>query len=301
MKSKILLFLKGMLMGICDLIPGISGGTIAFITGIYERLINAVKGFSPRLLSDLLRFIFLGRNKKELKQDIKKLDLGFLVVLLFGIFTALLLGSRVISFLLTNYLTYTLAFFVGLILASSKIIFDNIKNHNICNMFFGIIGLATGVLFAFLIPGSINPTLSYVFIGGFVAISAMFLPGISGAFILLIMGLYEFMINVLHNILQNINYLVVFALGAILGAFTISRVISLLFKKDKSKTLYFLLGLVIGALSIPVKRILIALEITVTNIIIMIFFFLLSIFLVAIASYYKSFYERKLEKLESKI
>ena len=117
MKNKILLFLKGILMGICDLVPGISGGTIAFITGIYDRLINAVKGFSLQLVWDIVSF-----NLKGIKKDFRKLDLGFLIILFLGILTSLLLGSRVIEFLLENYTAYTLTFFIGLIIASSKII-----------------------------------------------------------------------------------------------------------------------------------------------------------------------------------
>ena len=257
MKSKILLFLKGFLMGICDLIPGISGGTIAFITGIYIRLINAVKGISPKLFYDFFSSM-AGRkgSKKRLKKDIEKLDFVFLLVLLLGITTALLVGSRAIKFLLDNYFSYTIAFFVGLILASSKIIFNEIKNHKIKNIIFGVFGLIIGIIIAMLVPLTIeSPSLYYVFLGGFLAVSAMFLPGISGAFILLIMGIYGFMINVLHNILDNVSPLLIFILGAILGALVISRVISFLFEKDKCKTLYVLLGLVIGSLSVPIKRI----------------------------------------------
>tara|TARA_Y100000310_G_C20484126_1_gene716089 strand:+ start:44 stop:958 length:915 start_codon:yes stop_codon:yes gene_type:complete len=296
MKNKILLFLKGILMGICDLIPGISGGTIAFITGIYVRLINAVKAFSLKLVYDLITF-----NKKELKQDIKKLDLGFLFTLFLGIMVAILAGSRIIKFLLENYFAYTLSFFIGLILASSKIIFDNIKNHKMKNILFGILGLIFGVLISFLVPKTITPTLFYVFIGGFVAISALFLPGISGAFILLIMGLYEFIIEFLHDIFGNINYLIVFGLGAILGAFTISRIISFLFKKDKCKTLYFLLGLVIGAVSIPIKKIIEITSFNASNSFIMLGLFLGSILIVLVVSHYGKIYERKLQKVEDKI
>ena len=116
MKVNFSLFLKGMLMGICDLIPGISGGTIAFITGIYERLINAIKGFNFRLLVDF-------------KKEYKKLDLGFLIVLFAGIIFSILLGSRIIEGLLTNHYAKTISFFVGLILASSFVIYESIKNH----------------------------------------------------------------------------------------------------------------------------------------------------------------------------
>jgi len=272
-------------MGICDLIPGISGGTIAFITGIYTKLINSVKAFSPKLLYDAFMYLTEKGNKKKIRlrsvrQGFKKLDLGFLIILLLGIGTAFLIGSRIIKILLENYFAYTMSFFIGLILASSKIILDNIDDHKAKNVLFGVIGLSIGIMLSILIPASVSPSVSYVFLGGFVAISAMFLPGISGAFILLIMGLYEFMINVLHDISRNIGWFLIFAGGALLGAFSISRIISFVFRKYKSKVLYLLLGLVIGALSIPVKRILEKGSLEIANIFIMIFFLLLGVFLV---------------------
>ena len=258
MKNKVILFLKGLLMGICDMIPGVSGGTIAFITGIYTRLINAVKSFSPELIIDFFKYV-LKRNEEntiKLKQDIKKLDLLFLIPLGLGIGTAVIIGSRVITYLLEHYFAYTMAFFIGLILASCEIIFKNIKNHHLNNVAFGIIGLLIGILISSLIPLQVtDPSLLYVFIGGFLAISAMFLPGISGAFLLLILGIYEFMLGVIKHITDNISYFLTFMIGAVLGMFGISRLISYLFKKDRCKTLYVLLGLVVGSLSIPVRRV----------------------------------------------
>lgn len=279
MKDKFLLFLKGFLMGICDLIPGISGGTIAFITGIYEKLIGSVKTI-PELIYGFLK-------GKKSKKNIKKIDFVFLLILFAGIGTALLTGSRIIKFLLDNYFSYTIAFFIGLVLASSKIIFDNIKNHNLKNILFCIFGLIFGILSSILIPLNINPSLYYVFFGGFLAISAMFLPGISGAFVLLILGLYEFMIDVLHNIKSNINYFSVFVVGALLGMLAISRVIDFLFKKDRCKTLYFLLGLVLGSLSNPIKKILSA-NLQLLDVSIIIFFIILGVFLVVIINSMRS-------------
>ncbi len=248
MNNKIILFLKGFLMGICDIIPGVSGGTIAFITGIYIRLINAIKNISFRLFADFFKY-------KKFKIIAKRLDLGFLVILALGIGSAFLMGSMVITYLLDRYFAFTISFFIGLILASSKSIYDHIEKHNMRNISFGFIGLIFGLSLLFLVPANFTPNLLIVFLGGFFAISAMFLPGISGAFILLIMGLYEFMLDVLHNILDNIKYFITFIFGALLGMVTISRLISFLFKKDKCKTLYFLLGLVIGTLSIPLKKV----------------------------------------------
>ena len=237
-------------MGICDLIPGISGGTIAFITGIYERLINAVKGFSL----DLLLSIF-GIGEYKFKENIKKLDLGFLIVLFAGIIFSILLGSRIIEGLLEEYYAKTLSFFVGLILASSFILFHNIKKHDFSNYLFGLGGLVVGVGLIFLSPAEISVSSGYLFVGGFLSISAMFLPGISGSFILLIMGLYKYIIGMLNDIGSNLGSLFIFILGMIFGAFFVSRLISYLFRKDKNKTLYFLLGLVIGALGVPVMNI----------------------------------------------
>ena len=292
MEKKISIFLKGFLMGVCDLIPGISGGTIAFITGIYTRLIDSVKNFSPKLIYDIFTYP-IHKNRDRLKEDIKKLDLLFLLVLMLGIGSALMVGSRIIKFLLMDYYAYTLSFFIGLILASSKIIFNHIQNHNIKNISFGFLGIALGLMLSMLVPLTVTPTLGYVFLGGFFAVSAMFLPGISGAFILLIMGLYEFMINVLNDISGNISYFLVFIAGALSGAFCISRIISFLFKKNKCKTLYVLLGLVIGALSTPLKKILQTASFQISNVFIMVFWLLLGALLVVLVTHRRKTYERK--------
>jgi len=284
-------------MGVCDLIPGISGGTVAFITGIYTRLINAVKSFSPKLIYDIVTYP-INRKSDRLKEDIKKLDLIFLLILILGIMSAFLIGSRIIKFLLREYIAYTLSFFIGLILASSKTIFEHIENHNIKNVLFCLLGLILGLLSSMLVPLIVEPSLGYVLLGGFCAVNAMFLPGISGAFILLIMGLYEFMVNVLNDIRNNISYFLVFIAGAILGAFTISRIISFLFKKNKCRTLYTLLGLVIGALATPVKKIIETTSFQMSYVLIMVFWCLLGASLVVLMGSYKKAYERKTQITE---
>lgn len=282
--NKFLIFLKGILMGVCDLIPGISGGTVAFITGIYIKLINSVKGISPKLFKDFFNYL-IKRDKKSKKifdKSLREVNLGFLLILFLGIISAILIGSRIIKYFLEIHPAYIFAFFIGLILSSVKIIFCHIKNHELKNILFGFIGLIIGIVISLFSPLNIeSPNLVYVFLGGFFAISAMFLPGISGAFILLIMGLYEFMINVLHNILENFLVLIVFIFGMLLGIFFISRLISFLFEKDKCKTLYFLLGLVIGALSIPFRKVL-EVGLGVEGWFIVVFWFLLGVFLVVL-------------------
>jgi len=284
-------------MGICDIIPGISGGTIAFITGIYARLINAVKGFSLKLVYDILTYP-INRNSDSLKEDIKELDLVFLTILMLGIASAFLVTSRVIKFLMEEYFAYTLSFFIGLILASSKTIFEHIEDHSTKNILFCVLGLILGVVSSMLVPLTVTPSLGYVFLGGFCAINAMFLPGISGAFILLIMGLYEFMVNVLNDILNNIGYFLVFAAGASLGAFTISRIVSFLFKRNKCRTLYVLLGLVIGALGTPIRKIIETTSFQVSNVLVLVFLCLMGGSLVVLLGRFQKIYERKSQVVE---
>jgi len=254
-KSYLPVYLKGLLMGICDIIPGISGGTIAFITGIYERLISAVRNFSPAQFVVFAKWLFRRSSSDEFKQAVAKLDLVFLIVLFGGVATSLLLMSGLIKYLLESYFAFVISFFIGLILASSKIIYDNIENHKITNIMWGVPGFVLGFSLAFLMPAEPEPSAMYIILSGFLGISAMFLPGISGAFILLILGMYEYMLGVLHNIFDRIADLLLFGLGAVMGVFTISRVITFLFSRNKSGTLYVLLGLVIGALSLPIKNV----------------------------------------------
>ncbi|MCA9497409.1 MAG: DUF368 domain-containing protein [Nanoarchaeota archaeon] len=253
MNEKKVIYLKGFLMGVCDLIPGISGGTIAFITGIYERLIKAIHNISPKNYLNLLLSL---KNSNKFIKIFNKLDILFLIILFFGIFSAILIGSNLISFLLENYKAFLLSFFLGLILASSKIIYDDIKIHSSSNMFFGLIGFFLGLIITFLTPSQVsNPSFIYILIGGFLAIFALFLPGISGSFILLIMGLYEFIITSVKELKTQYLNLIPFAIGAAAGVFIISRLITWLFKKDKCKTLYFLLGLVLSTLLILIREI----------------------------------------------
>lgn len=286
---KIQNFIKGFLMGVCDIIPGISGGTIAFITGIYQRLISSVKSFSFRLIYDAIVFIFSKKRSDvgKLKKDIKSLDLVFLLTVISGILTAILLSSKIISYMLNNYYVLTMSFFIGLIFASSIIIYAHIKNHNFLNILTGLLGLISMVVIMFFRPIEIiNPSLFYLYLGGFLGISAMFLPGISGAFILLIMGLYLHLLNYLHDIPNYLLEILVFVSGIITGAFVISRLINFLFKKYKCKTLYFLLGLVIGSLLIPLKEIFVKINKNLLEINLSLTFFLLGLLIVSILEFW---------------
>jgi len=250
-------------MGLCDLIPGISGGTIAFIMGIYERFVHSVKGILDVkaifefLAVTIMVFSFSKKGRKNFDIFYKKYDLYFLFTLAFGILLAILLGSRVIVYLLGNYFVYTMMFFIGLILASSFTINRKIRGKsNLLSRFFILFGLLVGALLVVLVPVEVEVTLPYLFFSGFVGVMAMFLPGISGSYILYVLGSYEFVLNCVTNLFTMYLYLIVFSLGMLLGMVIISRVVSFLLKNYKNRTLYFLLGFVLGALLIPIRDVL---------------------------------------------
>lgn len=255
-------YAKGLLMGLADLIPGISGGTIALILGIYVRFITAADSTLSYLASSfagLFRRIIVRKDVEAPAENfingLFKADFLFLITVFAGILSAMLIGSKIMSYLLENYTAMVLSFFIGLIVASTKVIYDRIETHSRENVILGIVGATFGLTISLLAPVSAEPALPYVFLGGFFAVSAMFLPGISGAFILLIMGLYAHMVSAVGDIGSNLHTIFVFSVGALLGATIISKLIGYLLRKDRCKTLYFLLGLVIGALYSPIDRI----------------------------------------------
>jgi len=252
MKGYLSFLLKGAAMGLSDSIPGISGGTIAFITGIYERLMTAIQNYTPK---NLVSLTYEHRHPKHWSALIKKLDVPFLLPLVIGLLGALYISSSFVPYLLENHFVLTMSFFIGLILASGYEIFKHIRHHTKINHILAFVGLAIGIAVAFLIPVNVPNSFPILFISGFIAICAMFLPGISGAFILLILGQYTFVLSAIHNIGTYFWHLVVFGIGAIFGALLFSRFITYLFSEWKSRTLYFLLGLVIGSLSVPILRI----------------------------------------------
>lgn len=250
MIKRLVLFLKGIFMGISDLVPGVSGGTIALISGIYERLLRSINDFFV-FLGGAFGFIFSGGKRR----NFRKVDFKFLIIVILGILVAIFGVSHLIGFLVDNYYVYIMSFFVGLILASCFFIFDDISSHKILNYVVAVVGFLGGLSLMLLNSGQVALSGGNLFLGGFLASSAMFLPGISGSFVLLIMGIYEGVISLVQNVTDSWLQILIFALGVALGVFVISKVVSYLFKKDKSKTLYFLLGLVLGSLGVPISRI----------------------------------------------
>lgn len=235
----ILLYLKGIAMGSADVVPGVSGGTIAFITGIYEKLLQSIKN------CDLQAFNYL--KKLEIKALWEHINGTFLVVLLAGIATSVLSLAKVITHLLETQPIQVWSFFFGLIVISALIILREVKQWS-----FGvIIAILAGIAVAYYITSSTPAETPdepwFLFIAGAVAICAMILPGISGSFILLLFGKYEYVLTALKEF--RIADLAFFILGCIVGILSFARLVSWLFNKYHNITVGVLSGFMIGSLN----------------------------------------------------
>jgi len=240
-KETLIIFIKGLFMGIADIIPGVSGGTIALITGIYIRLVHAISGINLRFISRLVKGDFEGAKKY-----IGDIDFQLFIPLLTGIGLAVFLMSNLLDYLLQNFEASTYAFFFGLILASAVLLYKQIKGFSVKIMIFSIAGFLAGFFLSGLATLQIGHSLPVIFLSGMIAICAMILPGISGAFMLLFLGMYDYMIDVLKN-LQFLE-IFIFILGALIGILAFSRVLNYILRKYESITISFLIGLMLGAL-----------------------------------------------------
>ena len=234
-----ILFLKGMAMGVSDLIPGISGGTVALLLGIYKNFISSLKSI------DLSTFTYLFQlNFKKLDAQI---NFNFLITVFLGIVTSIFIFSNLISHLLVNQKIILFSFFFGLILFSSVKLILNLSPRSFYDFLYIILGVSIGISILFVNPLSTSDNFLSIFISGLVAISAMLLPGISGSYILLLLGKYQFMLDSISNL--NITNILVFSLGAILGLLSFSKIIHWLIDKFYRHTIFFLGGLMLGALN----------------------------------------------------
>lgn len=238
-----------MAMGVAEVIPGVSGGTIAFITGIYERLLDAIK-------SILGIEVFRAFKQGGLSGAWKAIDGLFLVFLLGGMMIGILTGVFGVSYLMENYPELLWAFFFGLIIASAWFIGRQVTSWKIPEWTSLIIGTVLAYWITIASPASGNESPIFVFFAGAIAISALMLPGISGSFILLLMGMYQFILqdNLKEGLLENkdtgaLIILIIFGMGCLVGMATFSRVLSWTFKHYKNRTLALLTGFMIGSLN----------------------------------------------------
>lgn len=241
MNKKLRYFLCGLAMGAADTVPGVSGGTIAFITGIYENLLNAIKSVDVKFF----KLFFRG----ELKAAFSQIPWGFCLPLISGIAIAIISLANVVIYLMDTHSYFVWAFFFGLIAASLFILIQDlmkIRGHVLISSFFFAIGAIFAIWLTHSNPVTLSHTYPILFFSGFIAICAMILPGISGAFILVLLGQYKFILQSITTF--NLPVLFIFALGCICGLLSFAHVISACLKKYYKPSLAFLSGVLAGSL-----------------------------------------------------
>lgn len=237
---------KGACMGAADVIPGVSGGTIAFITGIYDQLIGSINSIN----GEAIKLFFSGRFKEFWKH----INGSFLVSLFCGILFSVLTLAGLMQYLLEHHPIQTWAFFFGLIVASSIFILKGIEGWNMKYVIFVILGIILGVVVCTLSPTQTPDALWFIFLSGAIAICAMILPGISGSFILLILGKYKFIMGAITGLTsgaavgESMVILSVFAVGAVCGLLSFSKFLHWLLGRYHKQTLLVLAGFIIGSL-----------------------------------------------------
>lgn len=241
-KDAMLLVIKGLCMGAADTVPGVSGGTIALITGIYEDLLAAVKSVDAKMLGRLM--------KLDIKGALAGLHIRFLLALFCGIGVAVVTIARIMNHLLHHHPQLTWSLFFGLIAASIWVVGRKIDKWTAGIGVSFVIGAAAAFQVVSLVPATTPETLWFIFLSGFIAICAMILPGLSGAFILLILGKYEFITATLKNPFDPVNtgIILVFVAGCGLGLAGFSRILKYLLDAYHNLTLAFLTGLMMGSM-----------------------------------------------------
>ncbi len=231
--------LKGIAMGAADVVPGVSGGTIAFITGIYDKLLDSIKSINGQNL----KLLFKGKAGTFWKT----INGGFLLSLAIGIGLSVFSLARLITLLLDNYPVLVWAFFFGLIAASTLLVAKDIHQWNFKTISGFLAGIGIALFITSATPAQTPESLPFIFLCGFIAICAMILPGISGSFILLLMGKYAFIMEAVRHLDPTV--LGVFAIGAVCGIATFSRVLSYALHRFRNVTLSVLTGFMLGSLN----------------------------------------------------
>jgi putative membrane protein len=228
-------------MGAANVIPGVSGGTIALITEIFERLINAIKSFNLHAA----KLLFKGRFREFAAYT----DLSFLVAVFLGVIIAIVSLARLFDYLFENYPVYIWAYFFGLVLASVYFVGKRIEKVSLGVIITFLIGTAIAISISVLNPATENDNFFYLMICGVAAVCSMILPGLSGSFILFIMGNYKLVaIDAINE--RNIAILVPVMIGAVVGLIAFSHFLSWIFKKYRNETISILTGFILGSVSI---------------------------------------------------
>ena len=231
--------LKGMAMGIAELVPGVSGGTIAFVTGIYEEFIASINNVNLATFKTL--------KKKGFKAFWQQLNGNFLLALFVGMMLSILSLSKVISWLLEKHPIPVWAFFFGLVLASVIFVAKAIKKWNLLSVLLFVIGTITAFYITTLPPSTNTDSLPFLFFSGALAICAMVLPGISGSFILVLLGSYKTILDAVND--RDFKIVITVALGAVFGILSFARILKWMFANYKNATLAILTGFILGSLN----------------------------------------------------
>ncbi len=239
LKDYITISLKGLAMGAADAVPGVSGGTIAFISGIYEELINTISNINQSLFKTLF--------SKGIKPFWQQANGNFLLALLLGIIISFISFMKLAKYLLETHPVLIWSFFFGLIVASIYFIGKQITKWNLKVIIATIIGATTAFFISELPSLSTNNSSWFLFFAGAIAICAMILPGISGSFILIILGAYKTLSDAIHDI--DIKKIIIFGTGALVGLLTFSHILKWLFKNYHNITLALLTGFIFGSLN----------------------------------------------------
>lgn len=250
--SNFIILIKGMCMGIADIVPGVSGGTIAIITGIYEELLKTINGLDFKILNEL--------KKGNIKKIWKNYNLNFLFFLGLGILSSIIILSHFILIILNDYPVALWSLFLGLISSSIIFLFKSTTKLNFnsskflipSQIYFLITGLFIALYVQTLSAGNTDINSIYLFVCGMISITAMLLPGVSGAYILVLLGAYETMLITLKEISQlNSDYFmnfISFVLGALLSVKLFSKLLTWSYENHKDNTLFCLIGFMIGSL-----------------------------------------------------
>ncbi len=239
MKKYLVLLLKGMGMGASDVVPGVSGGTIAFITGIYEELIRSIKSINLQAL----KLFFSGKFVDFWKH----INGAFLLSVVVGIGISVFSLARLLKYLLETYPELIWSFFFGLIVASAIYVGKQIGRWNVSTVVSLILGVAVAYVITEITPAETTTATWFIFVSGAIAICAMILPGISGSFILLLMGKYAYIIGAVSDF--KIGILLVFLAGAAIGIISFSNLLEWLLRKFHAQTIALLAGFMVGSLN----------------------------------------------------
>lgn len=257
MKQHIANFFKGFGMGAANVIPGVSGGTVALITGIFERLIDSVKSFDIKAI----KLVFKGKFKEFLSHT----DFVFLMIVFLGAGVSVVSLAKALEFLFINYPIFIWAYFFGLILASVYFVGKTIEKWKVSVVLAFIVGVAIAISISVLKPANENDSFIYLILCGVAGISSMILPGLSGSFVLILMGNYELLLSSVNEMIASISpalsgdftqmwdalmIIIPVGIGVVVGLLAFSHLLSWIYKKFKNQTIGLLTGFILGSLGV---------------------------------------------------